>query len=327
VLRPDLEIVAAADSDPSLIGRDIGVAVGTQPIGVKILGSCDLVPADQSQGVAVVCTSSKLREVAPQIEALLERGWNVISTCEELGAPWAQRDLAEGIDQSAKRVGLSVLGTGVNPGFVLDTLPLVLTAACVTVNRVVVRRTLDTNQRREPLRRKAGVGLRPAQFAELAHLGRVGHVGMSQSAQLLANGLGWSLDSWNETIEPVVARSATRTPDGVVASGFVIGIRQQGDATSNGRLVITFEIEMSAGALATDEIRIEGVPSIHSVVEGGINGDVGTMAMITNAIAVLQRLQPGLLTMRDVMPLAGVGIQSSQELAPGAAIIRTAGDT
>lgn len=231
-------------------------------------------------------------------------GYNVVSTCEELSWPYAHADAAQRIDAIARTAGVSVLGAGINPGFLMDVLPLTLSAACVRVDRVFVRRVVDTNQRRVPLQQKVGVGMTVDVFRERAAAGLLGHVGLRQSAMLLATGLGWTLDEYRETLEPAIAERATDTPLGAVPAGSAIGQRQLAVGARGGSEVIRLDLEMLAGANPVDVIQIEGEPPLRSVVEGGINGDIGTEAMVTNLIPTVAAARPGLLTMRDVAPLA-----------------------
>lgn len=302
--RPALRLAGAVDIDPAKAGVDLGELLNEGRIGLPIVASLDaLSPLDRS-AVAVHATASALAAVAPQLEELARRGLNVVSTCEELTWPEDQPDLAKRIDAAARSGGVSVLGSGINPGFLLDTLPLVLSAACVRVDRVAVRRIVDTNQRRLPLQRKTGVGMTADEFRERAAAGTLGHVGLRQSAMMLADGLGWALASYAETLDPVIAATETETGLGAVPAGGVIGQRQLAvGSAADGRELIRFELEMSAGATPVDAIEIDGEPSIRQMIEGGVHGDVGTEAVIVNLIPVVSSAPPGLLTMRDLFPL------------------------
>jgi 4-hydroxy-tetrahydrodipicolinate reductase len=214
-----------------------------------------------------------------------------------------QPDLAARIDAAARANGVSVIGSGINPGFLMDTLPLTLTAACTRVDHVLVRRVVDTNQRRIPLQQKTGVGMKAEDFRARAAAGTLGHVGLRQSAMMLADGLGCAIGAYEERLEPVIAEHDTETGLGLVPAGDCIGQRQVATATANGREIIRYELTMSAGASPFDEIIIEGDPPIHQRIEGGVNGDIGTEAVIVNLIPVISAARPGLLTMPDLYPL------------------------
>jgi 4-hydroxy-tetrahydrodipicolinate reductase len=307
LLRGDLRLAGAVDIDPAKAGRDLGDVIGAGSTGLPIVNDIALLGVRERGAVAVHATASSLAAAAPQIVGLCERGFNIVSTCEQLAWPHDQPELAKRIDAAARTAGVSVIGSGINPGFLMDTLPLVLTAACVRVDHVTVRRVVDTNLRRLPLQQKTGVGLSVEEFRARADAGSLGHVGLRQSASMLAHGMGWTIESYSETLEPVVATGAIETGLGTVSVGACIGQRQLAIATSGGRNAIRYELEMSAGAAPFDEIEIDGEPPIRQRIEGGVNGDIGTEAVIVNLIPVISAASPGLLTMRDLYPLTARG--------------------
>ena len=239
----------------------------------------------------------------PQIREAVHAGWNVLSTCEQLAFPRAQDADVSALDAAARAAGVSVLGAGINPGFLMDSLVLVLSAACVEVDRISVTRVVDTNRRRVPLQLKAGVGLSVAEFERRATMHEVGHVGLRESAEMVCHSLSWSIDSYDETIEPVIARDDTHTGVGVVRAGDVIGQRQAVEVRMRGEVVLSYKLQMSAGAQDLDAIDIQGQPAIHQRIVGGVNGDLGTEAMIANLVPVVAAARPGVLTMADVVPI------------------------
>lgn len=301
--HPRVRIVGAADIDPALAGEDLGEVAGNgdRP-SVKIVGSLDLLPP--GPGVAVLMTASRLHTIAPQVETLVAKGWNVLSTSEELCYPdVADQALTQHIDDRAKGCGVSVLGTGINPGFLLDTLVLALRYACVRVDSVAVQRKVDTNHRRGPLQAKAGVGMTKTGFEAAAREGQVGHVGLVQSAHLLASGLRWQVTQYTETIEPVLAKAPVQTGRGVVAAGQVIGQHQHAVLSATSGHVIDYDLWMHAGCTGVDRIVIDGEPRLSQVIEGGVNGDIGTEAVVTNLVTQLPQARPGLLTMAELVVL------------------------
>jgi hypothetical protein len=307
--RPELRLAGAVDIDRQKVGKDLAHAVGLEgATGLPVVARIDELGARARGAVAVHATVSSLQAAAPQIEELAGAGYNVVSTCEELSWPYGEPDIARRLDAAARAAGVSIIGTGINPGFLMDTLPLALSAVCLRVDAVRVARVVDTNQRRIPLQQKTGVGMTVAAFRERAAARSLGHVGLRQSAALLAAGLEWTIDTYSETLDPVIAQRDTRTGLGVVAAGDVIGQRQLAIATSSGREVIRYELEMSAGASPVDAIEIDGDPPLRQVIEGGVNGDTGTEAVVVNMIPVISAAPPGLLTMRELYPLtAGAG--------------------
>ena len=262
---------------------------------------------DDRAGVLVNATGSRL-VAAPQLVSALEMGWNVLSTCEELTYPGASDGaLAAPLDARARQAGTSVLGAGINPGFLLDALVLVLTTVCATVRRVEVTRTVDTNKRRIQLQAKAGVGLAAGDFRARAAAGGLGHVGLRESACLVCGGLGWPVEDYAETIDPILASEPVSTGLGVVPAGRVIGQLQTATVRSGGAVVLRYRLQMSAGAPPQDAIDIFGEPDVHQQISAGVNGDLGTQAVIANLVPVVAAARPGLLTIADV-----VGVHCAQ---------------
>ena len=292
-------LVGAIDNAPDKAGRDVGEVAGLGPLGVQVSPSAEAVLAAEAD-VVVHCTGSFLEDVAPQLQACLAAGKNVVSTCEELAYPfWQHPDLARRLDEAARRSGVTVLGTGVNPGFVMDTLALALSGVCQWVSRVEVTRIVDVATRRAQLQRKVGVGLSPAQFEERKNSGRFGHVGLMTSARLVADRLGLPVERWEELLEPVLC-DAGRPRPGLMA-GQVAGIHQSVAGWAGGRQAIRLELEMSAGSeRPRDEILVEGQPPLHMVVEGGVQGDLATAGVVVNCIPAVVSAPPGLVTMADL---------------------------
>jgi hypothetical protein len=306
-LSPAATLVGAVDIDPEQVGKDLGTVLGTNELGVKVTPTLDFGPAegDRGRGVVLHATGSRLIDVVPQLLTAVELGWNVVSTCEELSFPAiADATIAKELNDRAQAIGVTVVGTGINPGFLMDTLPMVLTTVCTEVTRIEVRRVVNTDHRRRPLQQKVGVGMKAAEFEQLADQGKIGHVGLVQSAHLLANRLGWEVLSYRDEIKPVLTEQAVQTTLGPVRAGGVIGQRQWAEATCADGRGIRFDLEMSYGAPDSDEIRITGSPNLHQQMEGGVNGDAGTEAVVTNLLPVVSQAPPGLLDMADVSRIA-----------------------
>jgi hypothetical protein len=304
--RPGVELVGAIDIDPDKEGWPLAEILGVDTPEVRVDADAGRVlAAADAPGVVVHATSSRLDLVVPQLAGIARAGFNAVSTCEQLVHPWlADPALADELDAVARGAGVTILGSGINPGFLLDSFVLMLTAACARVDAVRVERVVDTDQRREPLQRKAGVGMSEAEFRERAARGAIGHVGLSQSAHLVADGLGFQVTDYRETIEPVIADVATATGLGTVAAGGVLGQHQTATLLDGDRPVVRFTQVMAAGTTPVDIIEIEGEPSIRQRIEGGVNGDIGTEAVIANLVRPVLEARPGLRTMRDIMPLA-----------------------
>jgi hypothetical protein len=311
--RPDVRLVGAVDIDPAKVGRGLAEVLELSDAdaadGVIVAGDAGAaLGGGDRRGVVVHATSSRLAQVVPQLEAIVGRGWNVVSTCEELVHPrLTDPELAGRLDRAAEAAGVTVLGSGINPGFLLDSLVLVLSGACVRVDAVRVERVVDTNERRIPLQRKAGVGMTEAAFRALAADGGIGHVGLAASAYLVSDRLGFAADEYEETIEPILAREPTSTGLGVVPAGGVLGQHQTAVLLAGGEPVVSFTQVMAAGQASLDSIEIDGEPSIRQRIEGGVNGDVGTEAVITNLVGPVVQAAPGLRIMSEILPLACSG--------------------
>jgi 2,4-diaminopentanoate dehydrogenase len=304
--KETLSLVGAVDSNDALVGRRLTELTPGADDQIIVSSQLDAVLSSTGgQGVVVQATASRLDAILPQLETIIACGWNVVSTSEELIHPHAANpDLGMQIDRLAREAGVSVLGAGINPGFLMDVLPLILTGICLSVDSVVVRRVVDTNLRRGQLQKKVGVGLAEAEFGERAMSGRLGHVGLRQSAHLIAETLGWPVDTYAEALSPVLAHSDVETPIGLVHQGEALGQHQVASVRSSGRERVRLELEMYAGAAGEDRIEIVGQPPVQQVIPGGVNGDIATAAIIANLVSVIGDARPGLLKIVDVLPLA-----------------------
>src|SRR5580765_7047020 len=302
-VRKGFRIVAAVDIDPNKIGRDVGeVAELGRPMRVKVTGDLRKAVKATKPDVAVLCTSSSLKSVMPQLEELLKLRLPVVSTTEELAYPApANRRLAKKIDQMARKAKVAVLGTGVNPGFAMDALPIALTAVCERVERVVVNRVQDARIRRLPFQQKIGAGLTTEQFQRKVDDGSVRHVGLTESIAMIADALGWTLDRISDEIQPKLASVTISSEFLAVDPGYVCGIIQDGIGYRKGKPVIKLHMEAYLGSPETyDSVEIEGSPSLSMKVAGGIHGDVATASIAVNSIPKVLQAAPGLHTMRDL---------------------------
>lgn len=296
-----LKVRGAVDIAPDKVGRDIGSLRGGPESGTRVVASVAELPAGVSAGsVALHAVGSRLEQVWPQLRELLDAGYSVVSTCEELAYPWHRYpELSREIDGYARERGLAVLGTGVNPGFVMDVLALCATAVLGEVRTVRVTRAVDVSTRREPLQRKVGVGLTPEEFRRLAAAGEIGHVGLEESARLVAYGLGWRPEDVASTIAPTTATRHHQTALGAVAPGDVDGLAQTCRAdTADGQtidLALTMRIEVDQ----RDEVMAAGDTELPLVVPGGVPGDTATAAIAVNCAARVPTMRAGLLTMTE----------------------------
>ncbi len=306
--RPGLELVGAVDVDPLKAGKDAGEVIGLgRALGLPVMARLSQVLEHTSADVVLHTTSSYFDRFKPQILEILNAGLDVVSTAEELSFPWlAHAEDAAEIDALARRVTKSVLATGINPGFLMDTLPLQLTALCQRVERIEVRRAQNASKRRGPFQAKIGSGMTVEEFQAKMAAGRMGHVGLPESVGMVMSTLGKKLVRYEAEIEPVVAERLIRTEFFEVPPGKVAGLRQVARGYSEEGLFITltFVAALDWGE-DCDTIAIKGKPDLEVVLKG-TNGDIGTVAIVVNAIRRVREAPPGLLTMRD-LPIVTFG--------------------
>src|SRR3989454_2669908 len=298
-----LQIVGATDPFPDHAGKDLGPLLGLpRRLRVKVEGNPERFFRRARADVAILSTSSALKIVKTQVAALVQRGMNVVSTCEELAFPIPERAATfRELDRLAKKKKVTVLATGVNPGYAMDALALMLTAPCARVNRVSVTRVVDAGARRLPLQRKIGAGLNLNQFRRALTEGTVRHVGLVESVHMIAAGLGWKLQRVDENVEPAIAPRDLDTEYLRVPAGAAAGIHQSARGYPDGELALSLDLQMYVGAESPrDPVLVGGGPPIDAPLPGGVAGDVATAAMVVNVIPKVLASPPGVLTMKDL---------------------------
>ncbi len=308
--RHELASVAAVDVDPAKVGKDLGTVAGLRRTqGVEVQTDLSSALRGQRPDVVLHATGSYLPQALSQFLALADERLPVVSTCEELSYPWFHNsDEAQQIDEKARRKGIAILGTGINPGFIMDAMAVILSGVCPTVTAVRVRRVVDLSIRRRQLQQKVGVNLSPVEFAAKKEQGGLGHVGLPQSIAMLAAGLGWPLERVDETLEPVIAPRALDSALGLVGAGRVQGQHQVARGWVAGRERITLELLMALEAPdAGDFVNLEGPQPVSSAIHG-VQGDVATAAIVVNAIPCVLAAAPGLRTMLDLPPVRSQGV-------------------
>ncbi len=303
VERPGFEVVGAVDIDPDKVGKDLAEICGLpSDTGVVIESNLKAVLGRGGADVVTHCTSSSLAAVVKQLEGILEEGLPIVSTTEELSYPWyPQAELAREIDDKARQAGRAVVGTGVNPGYAMDTLPIALTGACRRVDSIRVERVQDAATRRLPFQQKIGAGLTPEEFRDRADRLEIRHVGLTESIAMIAAALGWRLDRITDALEPVIAERQTSSPFLTVEPGRCLGLIQDGVGFRDGSPIIELHMKAYLGCPESyDAVRIEGDPPVRSRVEGGIQGDLATASVTVNTIPRVLKAPAGLQTMRDL---------------------------
>ena len=301
--KDSLEIVGAIDKDPAKAGRDLGDVVGASAPPWGILVSPDAADVlAKPLDVIIHSTSSYLTSVTDQLLECIAAGCCVVSTCEELAYPFRKHpDLSQKLDAAAKEEGVALVGTGVNPGFVMDKLALTLSAVAQRVDWLSAVRIVDASKRRLPLQKKIGAGMTPEEFRAQVAAGVIKHHGLPESIAMVADGLGFALDDISETIEPVIAEEMIRTEFLEVAPGQVAGVHQIARGISAGKEKIFMELKMYVGARhPADTVVLKGEPHLTLTIPGGTHGDVATAAVVVNSIPAILAASAGLRTSRDL---------------------------
>jgi 4-hydroxy-tetrahydrodipicolinate reductase len=298
-----LDVVAASDIDRRLIGRDLAELDPDDdqpqalPSGIIVRPSLGLARADAEEAgatapVVLHATGSYLSSTAPQLEEALQLGLSVVSTCEELAYPFVRHpEISKRLDALAISAGCTLVGTGVNPGFLMDQLVVALSGASHDIRSVTVKRVQDPTPRREPFQHKVGLNITRAQYDARAESGEFGHVGLVESGRLIAAGLGWQIDDWTDTLEPVQPN-----PDGLV-----LGMLEILEGTSPDGHTVRLHWEAQGGVDESyDEIIVDGTPPLTLRFIGGVFGDDATSAAVLRAAKAIPSAAPGLLTVLDL---------------------------
>lgn len=303
--KKGLEIVGAIDVAPDKIGKDLGEILDIgKKLGIVVSDDVDSVMRKACADVVIHATSSYLKDVYPQIAPIAKFGVNVISTCEELSYPYlSEPELAKKLEALGVKYAMSFLGTGINPGFLMDTLVITLTGVCQKINKIKVERVMNAATRRIPFQKKVGAGLTTTEFKKKMDTRQItGHVGLEQSIAMIAAALRWQLDEIRvDSVEPVVAEQEVRSEAITVKKGQVAGLKQTARGIMKHKDMITLDFQAYIGAKDEyDAITIDGVPPIHQKISPCVHGDHATVAMIVNSIPKVMNASPGLLTMKDL---------------------------
>jgi len=299
-----IEIIGAIDTDPAKIGRDLGEVIGAQdaPWGVKISAEAKEV-LEQNADVVIHSTSSSLANVMEQLLMCLEAESCIVSTCEELSYPFRTHpELAAKLDAAAKEFGVALVGTGVNPGFVMDKLVVTLAAVSQRIEHAKALRVVDASKRRLPLQKKIGAGMTIEEFRAQVKAGAIKHVGLPESVAMVADSLNLPVEQIIETIEPKVATGRVQTEYLTVEPGQAAGVHQIARGLSkDGKELVYLELQMYVGAKdPADTISLTGHPNISLTIPGGCPGDIATAAVVVNSIPVILDAPAGLRTARDL---------------------------
>ncbi len=309
--KKGLEYVGAIDIDPNKVGKDLGEIAGLgRSLGVTVSRDARTILTQSGADIVIHTTQSFLKDIRQQITEIVESGLDIVSTAEELTFPHMKSpELAREIDEIAKKYGVTILATGVNPGFLMDAFPLTVTGVCQDVKSIKVTRIMNAAIRRLPFQKKVGAGMTKDEFKKAVATGRMGHIGLPESLAMMASGLGWTLSDMKQTIQPVIAKKTMKTKFLNIKKGQVAGLHQVGKGYVDGKELMTLDFWAYVGAPEnTDSILVKGTPNIDLMIRGGVHGDLATAAMVVNSIPRVINAAPGLATMKDLpIPSAVVG--------------------
>jgi len=297
------EVVGGIDIDPQKTGKELGELTQSKRLeGKLVYRSIKELVAFKKPDVIFHTAVSKFKDAYAHIEPMAKMGISVVSSCEELLFPQLREpQLAAKLDRLCKKNGARVLGTGVNPGFVMDLLPICMTGVSREVRAVHVQRVVNASTRRAPLQRKIGSGTAPEEFRRQFKAGKAGHAGLKESLALIAHCLGWETSRIVESGDAIVARHDIRTHFLEVKQGQTCGLHQRAEAKVNGKVCLTLDLKMYLDAPEPhDSIQIEGEPPLNVVINGGVAGDQATVAALVNSAPRLLRAKPGLLLVTDL---------------------------
>jgi len=315
--KEGVEIVGAIDVAKDKVGKDLGEELDLDGrFGVVVSNDPKAVFSKVCADIVVHATSSYLKDVYPQIAPLAKYGVNVISTCEELSYPYvSEPELAKKLDALGVKYGTTFLGTGINPGFLMDTLVIALTGVCKKVSRIEVERVMNAATRRVPFQKKIGAGLTVKEFEKkLREKAITGHVGLEQSIGMIADALKWQLDKISvDPVKPVIATTNVASEAVKVKRGQVAGLKQSAQGFVGGKERITLEFQAYIGAEEEyDAVTIDGVPPIHQKISPCVHGDFATIAVIVNSIPKVINAPPGLVTMID-LPIPSAALKDMRK--------------
>jgi len=304
--KEGVKIVGAIDINPNIVGKDLGEVLETGKMGVIISNDTDKVLSETKPDIVAHTTMSYLRQTFDQFEQIMKHGVNVVSTCEELSYPYPTEEgveYAKKLDELGKKYGCTLLGTGINPGFLMDTLPTFLTGVCEEVEDIYIMRQMDAATRRIPFQKKIGAGLTVAEFNQAITDHKItGHVGLEQSIMMISDSLGWELDEIKvDPVEPVILDEDAASDAIKVPKGYNAGSMQMAYGIKDGKALITMDFKAYIGAPEEfDSVTIKGVPPINERISPCVHGDHGTIAITANMMPHVINAEAGFKTMVEL---------------------------
>lgn len=314
--KKGVQITGVCDIHPERVGRGMFEVLGMEHRpDVTIKPDIEDVVKGGSCDICVIATDSFTKKAFPKIAYVLKQGVNVVCTAEEMSYPKAQEpELAEEMDRIAREHGVTVLGTGINPGLMMDLLAVCLSGCMTDVEHVLCRRVNSLSPFGPAVMEEQGVGLTAEAFNKGVEDGTLaGHVGFAESIGMIGEALGWKVDKFEQQMKPIITSVDRRSPYGFAAAGDVAGVSMTGQGYVGGEMKIEMvhpqqiEPEME-GTHTGDYIVLKGSPDVNMAIQPEVDGGIGTIAMVVNMIPHVINADPGLVTMLDLpVPRAIMG--------------------
>ena len=316
--KKGVEITGVCDLHPDLVGKSMFNATKvTQGNHPEVIVSDDIESLLNKENcdLVLLATDSYTRKAFPKMKMILEKGINVISTAEEMAYPKAQEpELAKELNDIAKANGVTVLGTGINPGFIMDLLVIALSGVMSNVTHIEANRVNSLSPFGPAVMEEQGVGITLDEFNHGVETDTLaGHVGFAESVYMIADAIGVKLDGFEQQMKPIVTTIDRKSPYGFAAAGNIAGVNMTGQGIIDNEVFIDMkhpqqiEPEME-GTHTGDYINIKGTPNVHMAITPEIDGGIGTIAMCVNMIPHVLNSRPGLKTMIDLpVPRAILG--------------------
>lgn len=304
--RKNISLRGVIDIDPLLVGKELSEVLDIEKkLDLTIESDLDSILSRENADVVIIANSSSLEKIVSTIESAVKSGSNVISICEELSYPFQYHaERSKKLDLLAKSNNVTIVGTGINPGYLMDLLPIVLTAPCQSIKSIKETRMMNSAKRRVTFQKKIGTGLSIEEFhKKFSNKEITGHVGLTQSIQMIVSALGIEYDEIVELPpqEIITEKELTTSYGEIVTEGYVCGLQSKAYAKKEGKKIILLDFIAYTGEHNEyDSVLIEGAPSIHQKIIGGVHGDLGTSAIVANLIPIAVAARPGLLTMKDI---------------------------
>ncbi len=308
--KQGVEVIGVCDMHPDRVGKKISQVLGVPLNGnpdVTISDNIDQVVLPGKCDICIIATDSFVKHMYEKAIQVMEKGVNVVTIAEEMAYPLAQEpELAKKLDEVAKKNGVSILGTGINPGLVMDLLAILLSACMTDVESVRCERVNSLSPFGPTVMQEQGIGMSVEAFQKgIADGSIAGHVGFAESVMMISDALGLGVDKFAQQMAPIVTNVDRKAPHGFAKAGEVAGVRMTGQGTKEGKVLVDMihpqqiEPEME-GTQTGDYILLKGTPEVNMSIKPEISGGLGTVAMCVNCIPHVINAEPGLRTMIDI---------------------------